>query len=37
MDKHTYNKLATKLGHNHIHFTVIKDGKVKINKRVEAK
>ena len=34
MDKNQYNKLATRFGHQAIHFTV-KDGK--INKKVEAK
>jgi hypothetical protein len=34
MEKHTYNQLATKLGHNHIHFI---DKKGKVIKKVEAK
>lgn len=34
MEKHIYNQLATKVGHNHIHFL---DSKGKVIKKVEAK
>jgi hypothetical protein len=37
MTKTEYIKLANKFGARSIHFTIIRDGKQKINKEVEAK